>query len=35
MEGLEKVKEKAFSACETIHDLNGNLTALTRFLTPF
>jgi hypothetical protein len=35
MDGPGKVKDKAFNACETIHDLNGNLTAFTRFLTPF
>jgi hypothetical protein len=35
MDGPGKVKEKAFRACELIYDLNGNLTALTRFLTPF
>jgi hypothetical protein len=35
MEGPGKVKEKAFYACEIIHDLNRNLTALSRFLTPF
>jgi hypothetical protein len=33
MDGPGKVKEKAFCACEIIHDLNRNLTALPFFNT--